>query len=56
MSIVVAQAVQKGHVLYDERISTYWPEFAQGNKENVTVGDLVYSLFIQNQLYILTFF
>lgn len=40
-AIVVAQAVQNGSLSYDEMIATYWPEFAQGNKENVTLGDLV---------------
>ncbi|KAI8150364.1 beta-lactamase/transpeptidase-like protein [Fennellomyces sp. T-0311] len=40
-SIVVAQMVEKGLLSYDEKIATYWPEFAQGNKENVTVEDLM---------------
>ncbi|KAI9254470.1 beta-lactamase/transpeptidase-like protein [Phascolomyces articulosus] len=40
-SIVVAQFVEKGVLSYDEKISTYWPEFSQGNKENVTLGDLM---------------
>ncbi|KAI8138504.1 beta-lactamase/transpeptidase-like protein [Fennellomyces sp. T-0311] len=40
-SIVVAQFVDKGVLDYDEKIVTYWPEFAQGNKENVTLGDLM---------------
>ncbi|KAI9489751.1 beta-lactamase/transpeptidase-like protein [Zychaea mexicana] len=40
-SIVVAQFVGKGVISYDEKIATYWPEFAQGNKENVTLGDLM---------------
>ncbi|KAI9268180.1 beta-lactamase/transpeptidase-like protein [Phascolomyces articulosus] len=40
-SIVVAQFVEKGLLSYDEKISTYWPEFGQGKKENVTLGDLM---------------
>ncbi|OBZ86126.1 Beta-lactamase domain-containing protein 2 [Choanephora cucurbitarum] len=40
-SIVVAQLVEKGLLSYDEKIATYWPEFAQGNKENVTLSDLM---------------
>lgn len=38
---MVAQLVDKGVLSYDEKIATYWPEFAQGNKENVTLGNLV---------------
>ncbi|KAI7874947.1 beta-lactamase/transpeptidase-like protein [Lichtheimia hyalospora FSU 10163] len=40
-AIVVAQFVDKGVLSYDEKIATYWPEFAQGNKENVTLGNLL---------------
>ncbi|KAI8347347.1 beta-lactamase/transpeptidase-like protein [Blakeslea trispora] len=40
-SIVIAQLVEKGLLSYDEKISTYWPEFAKGNKENVTISDLM---------------
>jgi hypothetical protein len=40
-AIIIAQLVEQGLLDYDERISTYWPEFAQGNKENVTLVDLV---------------
>ncbi|KAI8065852.1 beta-lactamase/transpeptidase-like protein [Gongronella butleri] len=39
--IVTAQFVQKGLLDYDFPIAHYWREFAQGNKENVTVADLV---------------
>ncbi|KAI8065853.1 beta-lactamase/transpeptidase-like protein [Gongronella butleri] len=39
--IVTAQFVQKGLLDYDTPIAHYWPEFAQGNKENVTVADLL---------------
>lgn len=40
-AIIIAQLVEQGLLDYNERISNYWPEFAQGNKENVTLGDLV---------------
>ncbi|CAG8493000.1 1363_t:CDS:1 [Ambispora leptoticha] len=40
-SAVIARLVGKGLLNYNEKISTYWPEFAQGNKENVTLGDLM---------------
>ncbi|CAB4410815.1 unnamed protein product [Rhizophagus irregularis] len=40
-SLVVAKFVEKGILDYDEKISTYWPEFAQGNKENVTLSHLM---------------
>ena len=26
---------------YTEKISTYWPEFGQNGKENITVADLM---------------
>ena len=38
---MVARFVDRGILSYDEKITTYWPEFGQGNKENVTLGDLV---------------
>ncbi|KAG0165238.1 hypothetical protein DFQ28_009213 [Apophysomyces sp. BC1034] len=40
-AIVIAKFVQKGLLSYDEPITRYWPEFGQGNKQNVTVGDLM---------------
>ncbi|CAG8433392.1 8113_t:CDS:2 [Ambispora gerdemannii] len=40
-STVIARFVEKGLLDYNEKIATYWPEFAQGNKENVTLGDLM---------------
>ncbi|CAG8724557.1 13918_t:CDS:2, partial [Racocetra persica] len=36
-----AYLVDRKFLDYNEKISTYWPEFAQGNKENVTLLDLV---------------
>lgn len=38
--MVVAYLVDGGYLDYDEKISTYWPEFSQGNKENVTVKNV----------------
>ncbi|CAI2170870.1 17067_t:CDS:1 [Funneliformis geosporum] len=40
-SLVVARLVEQGILDYDEKISTYWPEFAQGKKENVTLEHLM---------------
>ncbi|KAI8072161.1 beta-lactamase/transpeptidase-like protein [Gilbertella persicaria] len=40
-AILIAQLVEQNLLSYDEKISTYWPEFAQGKKENVTVMDLM---------------
>ncbi|KAF7729777.1 iso-1-cytochrome c [Apophysomyces ossiformis] len=40
-AIVIAKFVQKGLLSYDEPIIHYWPEFGQGNKENVTLSDLM---------------
>lgn len=62
---MVAQFVEKGVLDYDEKVSTYWPEFAQGNKENVTLSDLVKrkeekddqpSFYILTLLYIILFY
>ncbi|CAG8729541.1 35518_t:CDS:1, partial [Racocetra persica] len=40
-AIVVARLVEQGILDYSEKIATYWPEFAQGNKENVTLYELM---------------
>ncbi|CAG8760444.1 15417_t:CDS:2, partial [Acaulospora morrowiae] len=39
--IVIARLVENGLLDYSDKISKYWPEFAQGNKENVTLQDLM---------------
>ena len=31
----------QGLMKYTEKISTYWPEFGQNGKENITVADLL---------------
>jgi CubicO group peptidase (beta-lactamase class C family) len=38
---VIAHLVDNGHLDYDEKIIKYWPEFGQGNKENVTLESLL---------------
>lgn len=40
-SIIIAYLVSKGLLSYDEKVSTYWPEFAAGNKQNVLLRDLM---------------
>lgn len=40
-SLALAVAHSRGLFAYDENVSTYWPEFAQGGKENVTVRQLL---------------
>jgi CubicO group peptidase (beta-lactamase class C family) len=40
-STVVHRLVEHGALAYDEPIATYWPEFAAGGKERVTVRDLL---------------
>lgn len=40
-SIAVAIAHSRGLLDYDERVATYWPEFAQNGKENITVRQLL---------------
>ena len=37
----VALANSKGLLDYDERVATYWPEFAQNGKERITVRQLL---------------
>ena len=36
-----ALAHSKGYFEYDEKVSKYWPEFAQNGKENITVRQLL---------------
>lgn len=40
-STVVHRLVERGLIEYDERVAAYWPEFAAGGKERVTVRDLM---------------
>lgn len=40
-AMTLALAHSRGWLDYDERISTYWPEFAQNGKEKITVRQLL---------------
>ena len=39
--ICMAIMKDKGLIKYEEKIGTYWPEFAQNGKENITVTDIL---------------
>lgn len=40
-ALAVARAVSRGLLDYDARVADYWPAFAQGGKESVTVRQLL---------------
>jgi CubicO group peptidase (beta-lactamase class C family) len=40
-SILTVQQISAGRLGWDQKIASIWPEFATGNKENVTVKDLL---------------
>jgi len=40
-AMAVATAHSRGLLDYDENVATYWPEFAQNGKENITVRQLI---------------
>lgn len=40
-AMVLALAHSRGQLDYDERVATYWPEFAQNGKETITVRQLL---------------
>jgi CubicO group peptidase (beta-lactamase class C family) len=40
-ALTMALAHSRGLVDYDERVATYWPEFAQNGKENITLRQLL---------------
>ncbi|HEX6714727.1 MAG TPA: serine hydrolase domain-containing protein [Thermoleophilaceae bacterium] len=40
-STVIHRLADRGLLAYDEPVATYWPEFAAGGKERVTVRDLL---------------
>ncbi|KAI9298259.1 beta-lactamase/transpeptidase-like protein [Neoconidiobolus thromboides FSU 785] len=40
-SAVIAKLVDQGLLAYNEKICTYWPEFSNGGKEEVTLTDLL---------------
>ena len=41
VSIAVAMCVQRGILRYDEKVSTYWPEFGSSGKDEATVAQLL---------------
>ena len=40
-ALTVALAHSRGLIDYDEKVASYWPEFAQNGKENITVRQLL---------------
>ena len=40
-AIMMAIMRDQGKIEYDEKVSKYWPEFAQNGKENITVADVL---------------
>lgn len=40
-STIVHRLADRGELAYDEPVASYWPEFAAGGKERVTVRDLL---------------
>src|SRR5215207_6924139 len=40
VALTLAVAHSRGLLDYDEKIATYWPEFARAGKENITVRQL----------------
>lgn len=40
-SVVMAMLVDRGHISYDTPVATLWPEFAQYDKEDITLSDVL---------------
>ena len=40
-AILIATLVDQGLLSYDDKVSKYWPEFAQNGKEDVTVAQVM---------------
>lgn len=40
-SIAIALLVDRGHLDFDEPIATYWPEYAQNGKQDITMKDIL---------------
>jgi CubicO group peptidase (beta-lactamase class C family) len=38
MAVAVARLVDQGRLSYEDRVADHWPEFAQGGKAEITVG------------------
>ncbi len=41
VAIAVAMLVDRGLISYDDPVSKYWPEFAQGGKAAITIGQIL---------------
>jgi CubicO group peptidase (beta-lactamase class C family) len=42
-NLVIAMLVDRGLLNYEEKIAKYWPEFAENNKKDVTLGGKIFS-------------
>lgn len=40
-AVTIAHLVERGQLAYEDKISSYWPEFAQQGKENITLEQLL---------------
>ena len=40
-AIMMAIMRDKGHLNYNEKVATYWPEFAKHGKGEITVADVM---------------
>lgn len=41
MALLIATCVERGLLSYEDKVSTYWPDFAQNGKGELTVGQLM---------------
>jgi CubicO group peptidase (beta-lactamase class C family) len=41
VSIALAMCVERGLLSYEEPVALFWPEFAESNKQSITVGELL---------------
>lgn len=41
MALLIATCVERGLLSYDEKVASYWPDFAQNGKGDLTVGQLM---------------
>ena len=41
MSVICAYCVSNGYFKYEDKVSKYWPEFAQGDKQDVTIKEIL---------------
>jgi CubicO group peptidase (beta-lactamase class C family) len=40
-ALLIARLVDQGRLTYDQTVASVWPEFAQGGKQDVTVGQVM---------------